>query len=352
MAMKMRCMCLSCVIALLLAGPVVGRIEPNKTLTPDGVPQTDKENAEEAVKKARQQQALKLLDQVLAESSTLKVPENRIHILAVASGIVWSRDEKRAREMLKSAAELLAEIIGNLDVADPEISNRLGRLFQVKSELFHAALTYDPAAALDFLRKTRIPGMSDQEAQLEADAAWQLVNRDPQTALHIAQEALAQGITGNLPGIVSQLRTKEPAAAQQLASDILNKIQSQDLVANNQTFWLALGMVQTCMQPVGAQTLADGSRSSTATLVSPADLRSLLNKLVSASINIAKGGFVYGGEWQMARTTLTQLQSMLPQIEKLDPQLSAKIAGQISQTLQTPVAPAGPNAVLQSLIES
>jgi hypothetical protein len=337
----------------MLTARAAGQSEQYKKWLVDDKSRADKAGAgEQAAKKTKEQQALKLLDQVITESTTLKVPENRIHILTVALGLVWPRDEKRAREMLKSAAESLAAMIGSLDITDPEISNRAAQLLQTKSELFRAALNYDPAAALDFLRRTRIPGMADQEAQLEADAAWQLVTRDPRAALQIAEQALANGKTGNLPGLVSQLRTKDPVVAEQLASDILNKIQSDDLAANNQLLWLAVDMARTGLQAAAGEAALDEPRGSGVMLIAPSDLRSLINKVVSTSISLGKSSFGYNGEWQAARNAINQIQSMLPQMEKVDPQLSAKIASQIGPSPQSAGAASNPYAVLQDLVQN
>jgi len=74
--------------------------------------------------------------------------------------------------------------------------------------------------------------------------------------------------------------------------------------------------------------------------------------VVSTSIRLSRVGFAYSGEWQTARNGLSQIQSLLPQIEKMDPQFSARIAGQISQALQSASNTSNPQVVLQNLIQS
>jgi tetratricopeptide (TPR) repeat protein len=350
----MRLVYLCCVSALLLAVSAAGQTSQSKPSGNGNSQSVDAEAAKQAAREAQEQKALKLLDQVIDESGTLKVPENRIHIFAVATGLLWPRDEKRARELLKAAADTLAGMIASVDPADPASSNELSQLFQTRSELFQIALNYDASAALDFLRKTRIPGMVDQETQLELNAAWRLTSEDPQAALQIAERALASGVTSNLAGIAYQLLPKDPSAAAQLAADILHKVQSEDLAANNQSFWLAMSMIQPAMQAAQAQAAADAGGTSSAPgglLLSSADLTSLINKVVTTSLNLARNNFGYG-EWQTGRNALTQIQSMLPQIEKVDPQLSGKIAGQISSALQVAPSASNPNAVIQNLAQN
>jgi hypothetical protein len=351
--MKMKCVFLSCVVALVLTVRAAAQTDPSTKLSGDGNTREDKANSDQqAAIKAREQKALKLLDQVIAESSTLKLPENRIHVLGIASGLIWSRDEKRGRELLKSATESFAAIIPSLDISDQDAFNQVQRLFQVKSELFRNALGYDPASALDFLNKTPIPGMAEQEAQLEAEGALQLADSDPRLALQIAERALAKGITGNLPGIVSQLQSKDPTAAKQLATDIVNKIQSEDLAANTQAFWLAFGMIQMDVQSAGAHAAGDNPRVATSMLLSSDDLKSLLNKIVSISINLGKAGFTNTTALYSGLNALNQLQSLVPQIEKFDPQLSAKVGSQISQVLQASRDSSDPATALQNLAQN
>ena len=351
--MKMKCVFLSCVVALILTARAAGQTDLSTKLPGDGNTQEDKANSnQQAAIKAREQKALKLLDQVIAESSALKLPENRIHVLGIASALIWPRDEKRGRELLKSATESFAAIIPSLDISDQDAYNQAQHLFQVKSELFRNALAYDPASALDFLHKTPIPGMAEQEAQLEAEGALQLANSDPHMAVQIAEQSLAKGVTGNLPGIVSQLQSKDPASAKQLATDIVNKIQSEDLSANTQTFWLTFGMIQIDLQSAESQAASDNTQAPRSMLLSSDDLKSLVNKIVSTSINFGKAGFSNVGVWQSGINALTQLQSLLPQIEKVDPQLSAKVGSQISQVLQASRDSSDPATALQNLVQT
>jgi hypothetical protein len=312
------------------------------------------EAAEQAKKAAQEQRSLKLLNQVIADSSTLKVPENRIHILAVASGALWPRDEQRARELLKAAADTFTGMITSLDPTDPAASTEQSQIYQARSEFFQTALNYDASAALDFLRKTRMPGAANQEMQLELNAAWRLTSQDPQAALQIAERALGSGVIYNLPDIAYQLLAKDPNAAGQLATDILHKVESDDLAANNQSLWLALGMLQPAVQAAQGQAAANaGGAPGTPSglLLTPGDIRSLINKLVSAGLKLAKNVSDYNA-WQTGRSALTQIQSMLPRIEKIDPELSGKLAGQISAALQTAPSASNPQAVLQNLAQN
>jgi hypothetical protein len=350
--MIMRHVYLCCIVALMLTARVLGQTSQHEQAPRNGKSQSAEAETAENARKAKEQQALKLLDQVIADSNTLKLPENRIHILATALGLVWPRDEKRARDLLKIAADTLAGMIASVDPTDAEQSGQVSQLSQVKVELFQAAVDYDPVAALDFLRRTPMPGAADQDAQMELNAAWQMASKDPQTALKLAEEGLAKGTAGNYSGILDQLRAKDASMAAQLATDILHKVSSEDLTVNTQVCWLGLSLIQPAVQAAQAQAQAQANGGADTGLLTGSDLKSLINAVVSTSVSLGKGNVPYGGDWAMARNALNQIQSMLPQIQKIDPELADKLTGQIASALQTTSASSNPAAVFQNLIQT
>ncbi|MDQ3374902.1 MAG: hypothetical protein M3521_13575, partial [Acidobacteriota bacterium] len=46
-----------------------------------------------------------LLEQVVVETALLKFPDNRALVTASAGDLMWKRDEKRARQFFRQAAE-------------------------------------------------------------------------------------------------------------------------------------------------------------------------------------------------------------------------------------------------------
>ncbi|MGH9936073.1 MAG: hypothetical protein ACREAM_07495, partial [Blastocatellia bacterium] len=68
---------------------------------PQQAPQQTEEEKE--VAKELEKKALALLDDLVAEGTSLKLAENRIHILTGASDALWKRDEERARALIREA---------------------------------------------------------------------------------------------------------------------------------------------------------------------------------------------------------------------------------------------------------
>src|SRR5437899_2353151 len=63
----------------------------------------------------REKKTLALVDEIITESQSLKLPENRIRVDIGLVGALWPRDEKRARSLFKEAAASLNEITTAID---------------------------------------------------------------------------------------------------------------------------------------------------------------------------------------------------------------------------------------------
>jgi len=64
----------------------------------------DKQKAE------REKNAYRLLDQIIDEAQSLRLPENRVRIQVNAADLLWDQNQGRARSLFASAAEGVAEI--------------------------------------------------------------------------------------------------------------------------------------------------------------------------------------------------------------------------------------------------
>ena len=74
--------------------------------------QASKPTAEELEKQKEEQtkNAYRLLDQVIDESQSLRLPENRVRMQIYAADVLWDRDQGRARSMFMVAGDAVAEI--------------------------------------------------------------------------------------------------------------------------------------------------------------------------------------------------------------------------------------------------
>ena len=198
-----------------------------------------------------QKQGALLLKSVISDSRSLAIPENRIAILIRAVDLVWRSDEKQARALVADAIKCFNEITSGLKDVDPDYQQRLETVFQLRQEMLLGISRHDSRTALEFLRATRqpVPPQYDQqyrrpdfEAELETRLAMEIAERDAAEALRFAQEALASGFSSNLTALISQLESKDPAAAAKLAKLFIGKVRSEDIRrspgANSTAFYL------------------------------------------------------------------------------------------------------------------
>src|SRR5689334_11461023 len=62
------------------------------------------------VREEREKKGLALVEEIVSGSQSLTLPENRIRINVTLARLIWTRNEKRARALLKEAAQKLGEI--------------------------------------------------------------------------------------------------------------------------------------------------------------------------------------------------------------------------------------------------
>src|SRR5262249_55499470 len=55
---------------------------------------------EKRAAKELERKALALIDEVVADATSLSLAKNRVRILTVASDVLWTRDEERARALV------------------------------------------------------------------------------------------------------------------------------------------------------------------------------------------------------------------------------------------------------------
>lgn len=72
-------------------------------------------NQKEEGKLKLESKALALLEEVISETQTLKLPENRVRVQIASGDMLWARDEARARELFGGAGAAIAQMTGQAD---------------------------------------------------------------------------------------------------------------------------------------------------------------------------------------------------------------------------------------------
>ncbi|MGI8849844.1 MAG: hypothetical protein ACR2HT_06715, partial [Pyrinomonadaceae bacterium] len=221
---------------------------------------TEKEKARLELEK----KAVALLEQIVGETSLLKFPDNRALVTASAGDLMWKRDEKRARQFFRQAAEDIIQA-NNLP-ADTSANPFMSFIANAspRREILMTIAKHDPELALELLYATRpanvaaalaerteaelpaanrkpaqnaasmIIGSQDkflvsQELQLEQGFSAQAADKDPKRAAKLLRESLAKnGVTSSIFQTVDKINQKDSELANELVKEIGQKLLNSD----------------------------------------------------------------------------------------------------------------------------
>jgi hypothetical protein len=321
---------IACALSLLLHAPAAsGQVMPAPTPR-DEARQADKE---------LEAQALALLEEVVNETPSLKLPENRIRLQAAAAELLWPRDKARARALFSAAMNDLAGVMSSIASDDPQYYNLINMPAQLRQQLLQIVARRDPRLALDFLRATHQPPppqqigannhQPDPDSMLEVSLAEQLAATDPQQALRLAEENLSKGLPYNLTSVLEQLRQKNPEAANKLAGEIIQKLRPADLAADYGAANVAAYLLQTT-RPTEAST---GERQ-IVNLPNPRQLhvdeqtrRNLVNMLAQVLLGATSAQQRSGNLYIL----VSALQQTLPEVDRYTPEQAAALRRRLTE---------------------
>src|SRR5215217_7455877 len=227
---------------------------------------------QEKQKAEQEKNAYRLLDQVIDEAQSLRLPENRVRVQINAADMLWDQNQGRARSLFSMAADGVAEMGRN----QPTVTNRrrgpnqdvVGgfaagggpqniRFFQLRQELVLAAARHDAALAYQLLAATKPPpsaqNTADQrgprpqfasEDNLEQALLGRIAALDPKLAAQNAEQMIEKGqFPRTLPEVINQLRNQDSEAAEKLADKTVKRLQATNLLTNNEAGALAQSLL-------------------------------------------------------------------------------------------------------------
>ncbi|HEV2834649.1 MAG TPA: hypothetical protein VGW58_04980 [Pyrinomonadaceae bacterium] len=236
-------------LVLLVLGitfiPVVAQDQPTEKPSDE---QLEKEKAE------REKNAYRLLDQVIDEAQSLRLTENRVRVQINAADMLWDSNQGRARSLFAMAAEGVAEL-GRTPQGN---NNRRGappmperRSVQLRQELVLAAARHDAQLAYQLLASTKPPAQpvaTDQrgprqinvEENLEQTLLGRVAALDPKFAAQNAEQMIDKGqFPRTITQVINQLQKQDADAAAKLADKTVKKLQTTNLLTNNEATALA-----------------------------------------------------------------------------------------------------------------
>lgn len=213
---------------------------------------TTQPSAEELEKQKAEleKNAYHLLDQVVDEAQSLRLPENRVRVHINGADMLWDQNQARARSLFALAAEGVAELGRSQTNRRPEANegppSPSMRIFQLRQELVMAAARHDAALAYQMLAATKPPvslqptteqrgpraNMTSDE-NLEQQLLARIAALDPKLAAQNAEQMMEKGqLPPTITEVINQLRKQDPEAANKLADKTVKKIQATNLLTN------------------------------------------------------------------------------------------------------------------------
>lgn len=228
---------------------------------------TDSQTEKEKAQKEREKKAVDLMEEIAGEVSLLKFSDNRALVLASVADLLWKRDEKRARQIFRQAAD---EIVATNN-APPENTNMpmfvgLARNTSPRQDILMTVAARDPELALELLYVTRPatvaaalaaygqtqpakPGtqtpaatmeqmqnrfLAEAELRLEQSFSVQAAANDPKLAAKMLRENIAKnGVTNSAFGVVQRINQKDNELAVKLLEEIAQKLSGETLEGNS-----------------------------------------------------------------------------------------------------------------------
>jgi hypothetical protein len=257
---KVRISVFSIALSLIFGAAAVTAQDTSTQQAPTG--QTDEE--QQKAKEAAEKKAVALLDQVLDQAQTLKLPENRIRVQITAADLLWKRSEARARSLFSLAGDGVAEMMRNTDGNVQRWAAQLRQELVMTAAQHDAPLAYQLLAATRSLTPTPDTGNNPRRPNFDANLEQSLLARvaaiDPKLAAQKAEEALAKGqYPSSLGQVLAELQAQDNEAATKLAAKVVSKLQSENMLANVEAEDLALNLLLPGPRP--AQTARNGPAS-------------------------------------------------------------------------------------------
>ncbi len=308
---------------------------------------------EKKAAKELEAKAMALLDGLVAEAMSLRLADNRVCILTAAADALWTRDEERARALVRQAMD---QVVAGMREArekaaqdegeyfDPRYPRRYGATdAYMRHMILNLLAGRDPKLAMEFLQLARSlqptgdlrnPGEEQQEKAMELTLASRIAENDPQTALRMAEESLGGKLDHQIINLWSVLQRKDPRAASTLTEKIISSLKSQDILADYNASSLAFGVLNLLKSRV-AEIANPRNNQNAANLAQPNQAetqqayRDTLEIVVAAALKTSLNN---PDDANRARYLLRQLPFYLPDIEKLFPSRAQAVRAKVAQS--------------------
>ena len=278
----------------------------------------------EKLKAERQTNAYRLLDQIIDEAQSLRLPENRVRVQTQAADLLWDSNPGRARSLFSMAAEGVAEMgrqqqsNNNDRRGGPQNADR--RAFQLRQELVMAAARHDAQLAYQLLAITKpaalpappadVRGPRPQfspEDNLEQTLLGQIAARDPKLAAQNAEQMMDKGqFPRSLTEVLNHLFMQDQDAGAKLAEKTAKKLQTANLLTDPQAASLAQQLLIRGPRPAEKYAAVKVTGQAMLPVLDQASYTDLLGSVIDMALKAAP-------------STPTQNNNQRPQVQRARP---------------------------------
>ncbi len=221
---------------------------------------TESPSEKEKARKELEKQVLDILNQAANEAAALKLPQNRAVVYAAAGDLYWKFDEKRARELFRSAGSEIITANTEAENEKKDSDDLFAQMYDfsdVRLQVLPLVAKRDADLALEMLTQTRPAKLAEamakasqpnarqegelfnfnpdqfrvrQEVALEQQFALLAAEQNPDKAIKLFKDSLAKGISYNVLPLLQKINQKDEKKAASLADDVIAKIVDTDLV--------------------------------------------------------------------------------------------------------------------------
>ena len=196
----------------------------------------------------------------------------------------------------------------------------------MRSGVLTALAPHDSRWTLELLAETR-PTLAtsressmDSELELETRLATIIAANDSAYAVEMARKSLAKGFSYNLTTLLATVQEKDPAAAAELASDILAKLKTVTLASNQEAATVAVKLFE--MATIPGQPKSKPNTREQKPLLTEQSLREFAELLAAAVLDPSPASAV----------RFMNIRSVLPQIEKYAPSRAQQLRRALTES--------------------
>ncbi|HSB11146.1 MAG TPA: hypothetical protein VLM38_16780 [Blastocatellia bacterium] len=318
-------------------------------------------------KSAPEKKAALLLDQVLGEAGSLKLPENRIYVQISAADLLWDRDETRARALMIEAAGGVADLLRRNEPNDRRPNNVNRIALDLRQTVVMSAARHDTTLAYQLLQTMPAPPTTGPggrgpggQGNLEQSLVAIIAANDPKAAIKTAQEWLDKGeYPASMTRVLAQLQTKDADSTKKLTDSLVKRLQPEDMLAKQDAARLTLNLLRAGPRPDKKQ--GDGAQpaaSNSGQILNESAYRDVMAAAITAALRATPQPAGGGGRGQggfrgrpnnpagqapnapqtdadvaqsNARALLSGLQTVLAQVDAYLPERSLAVRQKLTQ---------------------